>query len=261
MPDIFENTEGLKFSRKLVNGKYEVLVPSFMDVHDWWGDWETARFNSMEALLKPGMILFDVGAFDGWQSVILSRFVGAKNMVLIEPVAENWPNIKSTWEANRLTASSALMEHPIQPLAEFPLATYMGFIGPETKNLPSVNNHLWPAGPDYSKAIAVTKFQHLNENGDTRPCFSLDNLRRLTTTPDAINIDVEGAELIVLKSAIDTLLMWSPLVWISVHPQFMRERYGHEPEDVDKLLHALGYKGEFLGEDHELHFLYRKVSF
>lgn len=248
MPDIFVPTEGLKFSRKVVNSRYEVLVPSFMDVHQWWNDWETARFRSMEELLKQGMVLYDCGAFDGWQSVILSRFVGPSNVVLIEPVAENWANIHSVWEMNS----------PILPVYEMPLATYMGFIGPETKNMPSVNNRLWPAGPDYQNLIAVTKFQHLNENVNTRPQFSLDNLARLTKVPDALNIDVEGAELIVLRSAEETLKRWNPLIWLSVHPEFMLNRYGHHTEQIDEFLRPLGYRSEFLGVDHEYHFLWRK---
>lgn len=242
MPDIFVPTEGLKFSRKVVNGRYEVLVPSFMDVHQWWHDWETERFRSMEENLKPGMVLFDVGAFDGWQSAIHSKFVGENNIVLIEPVAENWPNIRATWEANWL---------------KMPLVTYMGFIGPEIKNMPTINKHLWPMGPDYSKLIAVTKFQHLNENADTRPSFPLDNLS-VSAKPDALNIDVEGAELIVLESAAKTLREYNPLIWLSVHPEFMRERYGHQPEQVAEFLRSLGYKAEYLGEDHEQHWKWSK---
>lgn len=242
MPDIFVPTEGLKFSRKVVNGRYEVLVPSFMDVHQWWHDWETERFRSMEENLKPGMVLIDVGAFDGWQSVILSRFVGGgKNMVLVEPVTENWANIKATWQANGVDA---------------PRATYVGFIGPEIRNMPTVNNRLWPTPPDYSNLIAVTKFQHLNENADTRPSFPLDILS-VTAKPDALNIDVEGAELIVLESAAKTLRERKPLIWLSIHPEFMRERYGHQPEQVAEFLRSLGYKGEYLGEDHEQHFMWR----
>jgi FkbM family methyltransferase len=249
MPDIFENAEGLKFSRKLVNGKYEVLVPSFMDVHDWWGNWETARFASMDKWLKPGMLLYEIGAFDGWQSAILARFVGGgENMVLVEPVAENWVNIKATWEANGIAE---------------PKESYCGLIGPNNPNLADTEDLLvpkvymgWPKGPDYSKLIAVTKFKHISENTHNTPTLPLDFL--IMEAPAAINIDVEGAELIVLKSGEFTLRNQSPLVWLSVHPEFMRERYGHEPEQIEKFMRSLGYAAEFLGTDHEQHWLWRK---
>ena len=82
MPDTFEDVATLEFVEKLVNGKYPVKVPKFLDHHQWWGNWERERFNSMEELLKPGMVFYDVGAFDGWQDVILSRFVGGGQMPL-----------------------------------------------------------------------------------------------------------------------------------------------------------------------------------
>jgi FkbM family methyltransferase len=249
MPDIFENTEGLKFSRKRVNGRYEVLVPSFMDVHDWWGNWEPERFLSMEQNLKPGMVLYEIGAFDGWQSAIISRFVGGgDNMILVEPVTENWGNIKATWEANCLPA---------------PRASYCGLIGPSNPDLSGFEDKLvpqvslgWPTGPDYSKAIAVTKFKHISENAHDTPSLPLDML--IMEEPDAINIDVEGAELIVLESGRLFLQEHNPLVWVSVHPEFMRDRYDHLPNDVPLFMKSLGYESEFLGEDHERHYLFRR---
>lgn len=255
MPDIFENVDGLKWSEKLVNGKYRVRVPAFNDVHSWWNDWETARFNSMEALLKPGMVLYDIGAFDGWQDAILSRFVGGgHNMVLIEPVAENWANIKATWDANGV---------------EVPLATYMGFIGrrtelfsvtnPENRELmPIINPSVWPTGPDYSKVIAVTKFKLLAEHRHNTPSIALDDFAKCVPHPDALNIDVEGAELEVLQSASRVLEVYKPIVWLSIHREFMRDRYQTEPEEVQALMRSLGYTGTYLGTDHEEHFVYAK---
>src|SRR3984893_16069278 len=208
MPDTFEDVATLEFVERLVNGKYPVKVPKFLDHHEWWGNWERERFNSMEELLKPGMVLYDCGAFDGWQDVILSRFVGGgQNMVLIEPVAENWANIRATWDANGVIA---------------PHATYMGLIGTKEVGGPEVatlNFGDWPKGPKYSKAISVTKFKHIAEHAGTTPCLRLDSIYDAPLCePDAINIDVEGAESLVLQSAKRTLEQHSPLVWVSIHP-------------------------------------------
>jgi len=245
MPDIFIPTSEVTFSEKLVCGRYPVKVPSFMDVHNWWGEWETERFRSMETLLEPGMLFYDVGSFDGWQSAIISRFVGGgKNMVLIEPVAENWANIKATWEANGIGK---------------PGIAFKGFVGVEQGRsgaVVSVNGD-WPQGVDYSKLIAVTKFQHINENAET-PGVPLDVLAFVAGSPKAINIDVEGAELIVLKSAEMVLRICSPIVWISIHPEFMRDRYQHEPDEVHDFMRRLGYEMYLLGIDHEEHWIARR---
>jgi FkbM family methyltransferase len=249
MPDTFEDVATLEFVEKLVNGKYSVKVPKFLDQHQWWGNWERERFNSMEELLKPGMVLYEIGAFDGWQDVILSRFVGGgQNMILIEPVAENWANTKATWEANGV---------------EKPAVTYMGLVGPEetTDELtPWFYSHDWPLGPDYSRAISVTKFKHIAEHALNTPCCPLDDFVEivLTPKPSAINIDVEGAELLVLQSAKRTLERHSPLVWVSIHPEFMKTRYYEDDSAVHEFMADLGYKGTFLGSDHEQHWCYRK---
>jgi FkbM family methyltransferase len=249
MPDTFEDVATLEFVEKLVNGKYPVKVPKFLDHHQWWGNWERERFNSMEELLKPGMVLLDVGAFDGWQDVILSRFVGGgQNVMLIEPVAENWANIKATWEANGI---------------ETPLTTYMGLVGitpPVTFNdgghMPCFHHGSWPSGPDYSKAISVTKFKHIAEHGESTPVAMLDYVP--FPRPDAINIDVEGAELLVLQSGERLLKATNPLVWVSIHPEFMKTRYNTDDAAVHEFMADLGYKGTFLGTDHEQHWVYRK---
>jgi FkbM family methyltransferase len=244
MPDTFEDVATLEFVEKLVNGKYPVKVPKFLDQHEWWGNWERERFNSMEELLKPGMVLYEIGAFDGWQDVILSRFVGGgQNMVLIEPVAENWANIKATWEANGV---------------EVPRVTCVGFIGPNFTMYPRADLGAgWPPC-DYQRAISVTKFKHIAEHAATTPCIPLDIFHLVVGKPDAINIDVEGAELEVLKSGQGLFEDFSPLVWVSIHPEFMKARYDTDDAAVHEFMADLGYKGTYLGTDHEQHFLFRK---
>lgn len=245
--DTFEDLEGLQFVDKLVNGKYPVRVPAFNDRHDWWSNWEPVRFNSMEQLLRPGMLLYDVGAYDGWGSLIFSRFVGGpENIVLIEPVAENWANIRATWNENH---------------AGIPKATFMGFLGEHDTSgdlMPMVHVGGWPTGPDYLKIISVTKFKLLHEHAANTPCLRLDSLAETVGVPDAINLDVEGAALLVLHGAGEILKEHSPLVWVSIHPEFMRERFGIHPYAIHKYMASLGYLAEFLGVDHEEHHLFRK---
>ncbi len=121
--------------------------------------------------------------------------------------------------------------------------------------LPHINWNRWPEGPDYSKAIAVTKFKHINENPET-PHIALDYFPGPEF--EAINIDVEGAELLVLQSAERLLKETRPLVWISIHPEFMKARYGHDDVAVHEFMAELGYRGTFLGTDHEDHWFFRK---
>src|SRR6266403_2616484 len=94
--DKFRPVEEIEFVQQLVNRRWFVTLPKFLsEYHSWWDDWELQCHLSMDKHLKPGMVLYDVGAFDGWQSAMFSQMVGGpKNMVLIEPVAEMWANTK-----------------------------------------------------------------------------------------------------------------------------------------------------------------------
>jgi len=58
--------------------------------------------------------------------------------------------------------------------------------------------------------------------------------------PDVIKIDVEGAEVMVLKGARETLSRYRPLVFCEVHPVELRA-VGHSVEEFDALMSEAGY--------------------
>ncbi len=85
----------------------------------------------------------------------------------------------------------------------------------------------------------------------------LDTLVGLVgTPPDAITIDVEGAEMVVLDSAIQTLDRHRPLVWVSVHADMLTYDYDSMSEKVHLWMNERGYRMHCLGSDHEVHWLY-----
>jgi hypothetical protein len=75
---------------------------------------------------------------------------------------------------------------------------------------------------------------------------------------DALTIDVEGAELEVLRGAKDVLKLAEPIVWVSVHPDLMEKNYGSTPADLNLFMERLNYRGELLASSNEEHFLFRK---
>lgn len=240
----FVDLKDISWSKKMVANRYPVLVPSFMDVHAWWSNWEKERFASMEAHLKPGTLFMDIGGYDGWQDAIISQFVGgAENMIIVEPEPTNWPNIRHTFENNGWGV---------------PHATYMGFINTEETGTDEINLHAWPKGPDYTKLISHTTFRHIDENSHNTSSMKLDTLAALAGVPTAINVDVEGAGLIVLQSATWLLKHVHPLIWVSVHGQMTRETYNQLPseEGVHEFLESFGYHGTLLANDHEQEWFY-----
>jgi len=219
--------------------RFELPVP----LTDWdvWANWERERFHSMRDHLKPGMVLFDVGTEHGWCNLIYADFVGPQNMVLIEPTPYFWPNIKATWERNYPGVT--------------PRACYHGLLGPRTTDTNSGPFTPWPAVSD-GPLIDRMSYTSLDDNLHDSPEMTVDDLAACTHTPDALTIDVEGAELLVLQGARGVLSMLKPLVWVSVHPDLM-ERYDTTPEQLCEFMAAFGYTGTHLATDHEQHWLFR----
>ena len=59
--------------------------------------------------------------------------------------------------------------------------------------------------------------------------------------PDVIKIDVEGAELLVLRGAKSTLARHRPMLFLSVHPAHL-EAMGQSIDELADLLRELGYE-------------------
>lgn len=230
----------------LINKRWELSLPDHRDLGEWWDTWEAERLASMHDELEEGDLVYYVGAEQGDMPALISSW--GCDLVLVEPVARVWPNMRAAWEANDLTP---------------PVASFCGFAGDDLKRCSQsdVWSH-WPpeAGGDVTD---VEGFAHLWERDDL-PVISLDALHDFIViaqskrvVPDAISIDVEGSELEVLKGAEGILLLHRPIVWVSIHPDFMRDLYWSSPVEVHALMEDLGYTGELLADTHEQHWVFR----
>lgn len=200
--------------------------------------WEKVRFDSMLSILRPGDVLYDVGSEHGWISAIYAQHVGGENMVLVEPSPDFWPNIRGCWESNELG---------------MPIATAEAFCGAQNVR-PSMHAMSWPASSVGPECPAMA-YRHLNHHAELIPTVTIDWLSVMTgKPPKGITIDVEGAELGVLKGAEGVLLNDLPHVWISVHPDLMTKDFGTTRDELIEYLDSVQYHWKLLGIDHEQHF-------
>jgi len=88
------------------------------------------------------------------------------------------------------------------------------------------------------------------------PTITIDEIAAQTRPPDAITIDIEGAELVALRGAKKVLKNFKPLVWVSIHDDLMERDFGHLPDELHAFMEDLGYKGKFIHRDHEAHHLF-----
>lgn len=242
--------------RTTMNGGRDVLeLPEHRKVR--WDElpfWEKPRLDSMRANLRPGDVLYDVGTEEGDLSALFARWVEQRGVsklggvVLMEPNPRVWPNIRAIWEANDLAD---------------PLLTWCGFAGPDTTTRPDWTNYFdgrgehdattWPECA-YGPLIGDHGFLNLSERAEEVPTLSLDDLHRvIARAPDAITMDVEGSELRVLQGCTHLLMEHRPLVWVSIHPEFMRDLYGDTVADLVEFMDGFGYQREHLAAEHEWH--------
>lgn len=220
------------------NYDYKLVLPEPLASWDVYDYWERERIDSMRDNLSHGETLYDVGTEQGWLNLVYARFVGPENMVLIEPTKEFWPNIKATWEKN---------------FKSDPAYCYQGLFSNESTNLKLKKG--WPESAS-GKLIDRNKYQYIHDNEGIDQ-IRLDDFANLTKIPDAITIDVEGAELHVLNGAYNTLKNYKPKVWVSIHPDMMERDYNVTKDQLLKYMTDLGYEPEYLATDHEEHWYFR----
>lgn len=63
--------------------------------------------------------------------------------------------------------------------------------------------------------------------------------------PHLIKVDVEGAELLALRGARETLSRWAPVVVVAIHPEPMR-LLRTSPTELVAFVAACGYRGHHL---------------
>lgn len=235
-----------------INGRWPLLLPEHRADRPEWPWWEAARLASMwHELMQPRIrtpLVYDVGAEEGDLPALWALW--GCDVFCIEPNERVWPNIKCVFEANDLTRKLR--------------GAFVGFAAdrdePGVDGAVYVTRGAWPACAD-GDVIGDHGFLNLAERPDVQRA-TIDHLARLYGAPDAITIDVEGAELHVLRGADRVLKINRPLVWVSVHPEFMRDLYGIDDglAEVRSFMHRHAYDERFLAIDHEHHWLFTPRS-
>lgn len=206
--------------------------------HDF-ATWEKCYLEVLAGHLRPGMVVFDVGAEEGEFTALAAGIAGGSNVHIMEPAPWIWPNIRAVWDAN---------------LADHPGGCWAGFVSDVSTILPS--DFSWPLetlGPIRME----TDFCQLGEQPDI-PSLAIDDYCRLRGIwPDVLMMDVEGAEIKVCRGAAAAIARGC-IVFASIHEPHQLEFHGGSFEDIQSLMRVNGYEGELLGVDHEQHWLWRR---
>jgi FkbM family methyltransferase len=186
-----------------------------------FGDYEPGELAAASALLEPGETLIDAGANIGWYALSLAKRVEGLKVFAFEPFPETY---------DRLIRNVALNEIPSVRAFDFGFGETE-----ETKTL------------YYSSqgSANVSSANLMNDKSARRVDCRLKRLDDFTASEgiavDFIKIDVEGAELFVLRGALETIERDRPVVaaemlrkWASAH--------GYHPNEIVGLLAKSGYR-------------------
>lgn len=226
--------------RVVINGKWGLDLPLHRASRpEWYTEkgWERKRLDSMFEHLGKEDTVFYVGSEEG-EMPALCHMWGAK-VFMFEPNDKVWPNTKAIWDANTLTP---------------PLGCFVGFASSRTTPGLVVLN----AFPECADGPVISDHGFMNLLDEGAPQIRIDDLVGETKlVPTALSIDVEGSEWEVLKGAELTIKTLKPKIWLSLHPEFLFDKYKKYSYEVRRWLIEIGYREQLLEYEHECHLFYR----
>jgi FkbM family methyltransferase len=188
-------------------------------------DYERDTLQSFRRLLTPGEVVWDVGANLGIYTLIATQLVGEKGQVVSwEPSPPVFRYLQQHYAANGSPATVTLI----------PEAIHDGSVA----SVP----FLLDLQDGFSSTGRVSST--LGQQTCPVPAAALDDwCDRLSRPPDVVKVDVEGAELFVLRGAARLMAGMTsrrPVFLLAVHPMFL-PNLGCQPEQIPALLHERDY--------------------
>lgn len=183
---------------------------------------ETEQTTEMLGTLSAGKTFFDIGANVGYYTILASRLVGPSGKVVsFEPLVRNLSFLHRHVELNNAANVK------IMPFAVSSENSILRFSAGQN----SAMGHLDPSG---AGDILV-------------PTVTLDDIvKELGVAPDVMKIDVEGAEVEVLRGADRVLTEARPAIFLSTHSPELRAQ-------CTELLSSYGYRVKALIDSDDPH--------
>jgi FkbM family methyltransferase len=207
---------------KVVSGRWVLTHPALIGC-----DAEPHVVSWTEEVLQRGDTFIDVGAHVGWVALVASRRVGRDGSVVAfepsPPLARLLRYQRRVNLAYNLTVEAAAVSN-----VSGTTALYLHNSGNSSVNsLIDAAVRYEGQGRSAPEALEVQ-------------AWSIDDYCQMARCqPRAVKIDVEGAELMVLRGAQEMMARYKPALILAVHPPLIPERKAHE---LFSLLDRHGYK-------------------
>ena len=203
----------------------------YNQLYDQWYQYDECRNEALCSYnFYEGGNFFDIGAFNGVYSYILSPKGDGSHFVSFEPDSRFTDTIAAC--LNNLKQNT--------PYIKYILSTTPAGNGETVQfNLPN-------RGPN-GEVGHPCFFGHNTENQETGDnsikSITIDNFVKETNIiPSLIKIDVEGAELNVLNGARDILSQYKPKIILELHESYLKNNFNIDPQEVFTYLNSFSYK-------------------
>lgn len=158
----------------------------------WLGSYEMNKRLALESTIKPGSVVYDIGANVGYFTLLAAVLVGKKGKVFsFEPLPRNIEFLGKHITLNKLTnvevIEAAVSDHTGEALFDLGASTAMG--------------HLSETGGLFVQMVSLDQ---MITNGDL-------------IAPNVMKIDVEGAEHNVLRGAEKLIETAKPILFLDTH--------------------------------------------
>ncbi len=206
----------LPHSRRLLN----VPVRDFYDSYWFFSESKRGRDELGFFLnhLRPGDVVYDVGAFRGVYGAAAKTALGdSVDVHLFEPLPQNFRSIEEISKQNEFQRFQII-------------ATAVGKDG-TAKGVLDTKDGMLREG-DTSDKLVPTEM----------PSISLDSyVEKTGIPPTIIKLDVDGFECQVLEGARQCLADHKPRLWLELHPDYLKAQ-GRSWEDPLSILKSAGYQ-------------------
>lgn len=184
--------------------------------------YEPEKVAFLRANLGPGDVAIDLGAHIGLFTTHMARCVGASGRIIaFEPASSTRDVLIHTVALNRLEDVVTVRSEAV------------------TQSQGTVEFH--ETGDRGSNANSIVRTAR-TEHSSVVPTTTLGAVMAEVGQPVAlVKIDIEGAELEVLESTVDTLIAERPRITVEVHPVELAES-GRDAQEVFDVLESAGYR-------------------
>lgn len=191
---------------------------------------ETDESAMIHNLIKPGDVVFDVGANIGWYTISILLARRGATVYAFEPIKSNYQYLLKNLELNNQKTDKVYNFgfSDVNQTVEF-------FFDVKCATASSMAN----LREDASTLTEQCEVKRMDDFITTLPKF-----KKL----DFIKCDVEGAELLVFRGAVETLKKYKPIVFSEILRKWSR-KFGYHPNDIINLLREIGYECYVISKD------------